>query len=213
MRSSVGPLSRAHTDLEVVLAKVDRGTAERTRRIARVDLALEHATEWIKATDPGRRAGQRGGSSTAAELADRTEDRRVHSQALRDHDRLDELVETLETAARELKANVNTIEDSARELEALVRRNVEPIDHGKLPTETPGCVSCARAGHFAPVRDDAKRWRLCDWCYRYALAARREKGVAAALSRAHWPPEKAVDVYHRRGAQAAGRHLAQESGP
>lgn len=121
MTRYVDQLSRAHTDIEQILARSGRQT--------KVDLARAHIDEWIAVYEPGTSGDPaRGGSSSPVEASERLEDHRVHRQACHDHERLPILVAQIETATRELYR--------------LVVRNVETIHPSKRPADvTPVCTN------------------------------------------------------------------------
>lgn len=179
-------LSRALTSIELTLGFTTNGTADRPRRVRKIDLAVEHMEAWRDFRLP--RDGERGGSSSPTEHDDRLEARRVDQQVARDLQALPELIRTIETAAQRLYS--------------LMLRNVETIDLSKLPKDPlPGCVSCARVefkngrpvgGHFAPVYDKSEKAGLCRWCW----DARQATGKL--------PEVDECDVYHREGPRAAG---------
>lgn len=189
--------SRALTFLEHVLAFTTNGTADRPRRIRKLDLAVEHMHAWRSERMPAD--GERGGSSSPREAEDRWDAFLLDRMVARDLRLVAELTRTIEHAARELYS--------------LMLRNVETLDPAKLPKEAmPGCVSCARAeqkgtvkigGHFAPVMPatregairgnrDAHAAGLCRWCFDV-------KEATGSL-----PLVDECDVYHREGPRAAG---------
>lgn len=194
-------LDQAHADLQLLTKKITTGTADRPRHPRVIDLALERMTEWASTTPP-RNNGTRGGSSSPIEIGERAEDRKVGRNATIDH----------QTAL----ALIRTIAVATERLHALTLRYTKTIDHTQLPKpeETiPGCVSCARTkkkgpltigGHFAPIYENRPYHRtehLCRWCGDHQL-------VNGTL-----PPIEACDVYHREGAQAAGRWLTRRTAP
>lgn len=193
------PLDQAHADLELLVKKITTGTADRPRRTRVIDIALQRMEEWA-ATDPVRldREGHRGGTTASITQADRAEDHEVGRAATRDHQTALTLMRTIATATEQLHL--------------LTRRYTAPIDTSKLPKKTetiPGCVSCARTkkkgpltlgGHFAAIAERYATDRLCRWC--------GDHHRAGAL-----PPIEACDIYHRQGAQAAGRWLARQQAP
>lgn len=162
------------------LARVQNGTADRPRKVALVDLAAEHAEAWIAENLP--KHGTRGGSSNPTDLEEAQEQRRVHALALIASTKLPELVQRLERDAEQL-CN-------------LVTRCTAIVDHSQLD-DAPGCLSCARVGHFNPVYEKAPGKNLCRWCYDYHRAE-------AVL-----PPAEAVDIYHRQTPRAAHEWLAR----
>ena len=198
-------LSQAHTDLEQVLTTITRGTTDRPRHIRRIDLADEHLDQWADIINRTSSTGpERGGTSSPRETEDRAEARALATRIRTDTDRFTELVKKIRI--------------DCHELYLLVLRYTEPVDSSKLPADTtvPGCISCARTrgtgatkigGHFAPIRETAAAHALCDWCYRHALADANERGLPRGTL-GDPPPIKAVDLYHRAGAQAAGKWLA-----
>lgn len=176
-------------DIDMVFGTITTGTKDRPRKLRRICITLDRLTEWRSDRMPTH--DQRGGSSSPTEIEDRKEDRTLHQAIQRDADRIDEL---LRTTAHSVAA-----------LRAIVARYTVPIDHSKLPAPDagiPGCTSCARTDtkrrlgpHFAPVTDRYATDGLCRWCG----DVRANYGVL--------PPLDAIDVYHRQGAQAAGRYL------
>jgi hypothetical protein len=180
----VNPLDQSIKDLELILGLVECGSMDRPRRMTRIALTLKRIQEWHAVRGPSVDEN-RGGSSSPVEVEERQEDRRVALAAERDAKRVAALL---------------------GELSDMCHRYTTPVDHRKLPSELPGCVSCARkrqkggveiAGHFAPVADRYKGKQLCMWCGEH-LAASGEL-----------PPLDVVDMFHRQGAQAAGRELAK----
>lgn len=196
-------VQHAQPDLEWLLQPVTVGTADKQRTVPRFALAIENIKNWTP-DDPGAAGFERGGSSSATEADDRHEANRLAQQVARDSIQLPHLVKVIVA--------------SLDELVRLTARNAETVHPDKLPSdeEAPGCRSCARTGygkgaplvgHFAPVREDVKGHKLCDWCYRHALAAANEAG--RPIGRDYWPPIEACDIFHRQGPQAAGRWLAK----
>ena len=190
--------SAAH-DLELVLRPVEVGTAARPVTVSRLDRAIANIDDWTAVRAPGTSGDSgRGGSSSPVERDERRADERLARQAAHDRRRVRDLVVQIEGAAEEL----------AR----LVARNVEtaPV-RAEDDRSVPGCLSCARVGVFSPVRETAKASGLCDWCYRFARAAVRNDGGnrVGPIEAGHYPPRKAVELYHERGARSAGRWLAE----
>lgn len=184
--------------LEQSVAWTTNGTADKPRRVRKVDLALEHIKDWMTRLLP--RDGERGGSSSPREADDRVEAQRVGHQVRRDQEALAEHLKNLNVAARGIYD--------------ITVRNVETIDPAKLPlTPLPGCLSCARVemkgsvrigGHFASVmpaerEQDGTRGNrkandagLCRWCWE----AKEATGKV--------PEVDECDTYHREGPRAAG---------
>lgn len=191
------PLDQAHADLELLVKKITTGTADRPRRTRIIDVALTRMEEWA-ATDPVRldREGPRGGTSATIEQTERAEIRDVIRNAATDHTTALTLMRTIATATEQLYL--------------ITRRYTAPVDTSKLPKKAdtiPGCVSCARTkrkgpltlgGHFAAIANRYAAERLCRWC--------GDHHRTGAL-----PPVEACDIYHRQGAQAAGRWLARQN--
>jgi hypothetical protein len=191
------PLDQAHADLELLVKKITTGTADRPRRTRIIDVALTRMEEWA-ATDPVRldREGPRGGTSATIEQTERAEIRDVIRNAATDHATALTLMRTIATATEQLYL--------------ITRRYTAPVDTSKLPKKAdtiPGCVSCARTkrkgpltlgGHFAAIANRYAAERLCRWC--------GDHHRTGAL-----PPVEACDIYHRQGAQAAGRWLARQN--
>lgn len=197
MSRTTDALARAHTDIDQALKPVT--VDSRSRRAARVTLAAAHLDDWQAAHPPP--AEERGGSSASTELADRKTERSLADRIAEDQRLLPELVRRIEVDCRALAGLVAHYADSTSE----------------MPTEVAGCQSCARVserkgsrlgGHWAPIRESAQVHRLCDWCYRHALAQAADR--AGSIVRQDWPPIKACDLFHGQGAQAAGRWLARQ---
>jgi len=176
-------------DADMVFGTITTGTKDRPRKTRRIRITLDRLTEWRSDRMPT--TDQRGGSSSPTELEDRAEDRALHTAIATDAARIDEL-----------------LHDTARNIAALryiCARYTIPIDHSRLPsadTGIPGCTSCARIDtkrrlgpHFSPVANRYTTANLCRWCG----DVRHNYGTL--------PPLDAIDVYHRQGAQAAGRYL------
>jgi hypothetical protein len=128
--------------------------------------------------------------------------------------------------------NVGGTDVWTRDLTRLVARYTETVHEDKLPSDVPGCRSCARVewddgvkqgGHFAPVMPwkgelvDGKVVRgnavaaaagLCRWCFTWAQpeAVRLKCRVEQQKS---WPPVKACDLRHAQSERAAGVYLAK----
>jgi hypothetical protein len=184
VKRNLPPLEQALKDFEYMLGIIELGRTDNVRRFRRIQLAVQHIKDWQVLFAPSMDESR--GGSAPSDQDEREEDARVARAALRDEEAL----------AKHLRA--------AREI---VERCTVPIDHSKLPSELPGCVSCARkrqkggveiAGHFAPVaeRKAYASKHLCRWC------GDIERASGAV------PPLEAVDLYHRAGPQAAGKWLA-----
>ena len=184
-------LSRAHTAMKLLLGKRTNGTTDNPRRVAIIDLAVEHAEAWAGIAVPTD--GERGGSSNPRDRDEAEEIRRVHTLAVKAADRLPEICKA--------------VDELMREAYDTVQRLTSTVDPKKLPKKeaVPGCLSCKRVeerndikigGHFAPVYEKSKNSGLCRWCWDVKQAT------------GQWPPVKAIDLYHRQGARAASKWLA-----
>ena len=170
----------------LIVGVVDTGTRDRPRPLARIVLTIERIKAWRDIPTPATDE-ERGGSSSPTEFEERLEDRRVGRAA--DRDGL--------TLAKHLAAVAD-----------LVTRYTAVIDHALLPSDLPGCMSCARTrkkqgvelgGHFNPIDDRYKTKQLCRFC-------------GDQLAATHTlPPLAIIDTYHRHGAQAAGREMARRT--
>lgn len=196
--------------LEQSVTFTTNGTADKPRRVRRLDLALEHMADWAARLLP--RDGQRGGSSSPTETEDRVEAQRLGHSLRQDRAKLAEHLKNLNHAARGIYD--------------ITARYVETIDYSKLPSEEriPGCVSCARVetvkgirlgGHFWPIvpekdeygehgklvqrgNAEAHAEKLCRWCF-------EKKRATGEL-----PPVQACDIYHTQSPAMAGRWLAKQ---
>ena len=173
-----------------------------------VVLAQHRAREWAS-TAPPASSEERGGSSSPVELAERVEDRKVGSQAVKDLIVFDRLLPGFHAElviAFHSGGPTRELARVAQELAALVSRYTRTVDHGLLPKDvTPGCRSCARLGrtktkpgHFEPLSEQERfaKKGLCTWCGRHTV-----RGVLPLLD--------AVDIRVRQGDHAAGRWLAR----
>jgi hypothetical protein len=174
-----------------------------------VVLAQRHAVDWQAERTPLPATGERGGSSSPVEVAERLEDRRVSSQAQRDERALSELLPAFRAElqlAKYLGVTPELLKVSER-LAQVVARCTQVVDATKLPQKEPGCVSCARQGKVGkqrypghdevPVYEKAKKHGLCRWCYDHMRAEGK------------FPPIDVIDIYHRQGPRAAGLELAK----
>jgi len=193
----VSRLRRTGTALGKALKTVETGTKAIPRPRKRIDIALDHADAWAGWQPP--RDGERGGSSSPIEWAERVEWARVARQSAEDAVRARQIIKVMEKLSAELAV--------------LVDRNVETIDPKKIPkgdSGLPGCTNCALAGYFAPVYEKAPGAQLCRWCYDHKRADALERdpeGGTPGLA----PPREAVVLFHERGPSVAGRWLADEA--
>jgi hypothetical protein len=178
----VNPLDEAIKDLSRILGIVDVGTADRPRQMAAIVVTIERIKSWRKLPTP--RYGEIGGDHSVAEVEERKEDGRIARAAIRDGEAL----------AKHLAG-----------LSDIVARYTVPTDHEALPGP-PGCKSCARKrtkgdtelpGHFNEIAVRYKAKSLCMFCGDHLAA---DKIL---------PPMDIIDMYHRVGAQAAGKELAR----
>jgi hypothetical protein len=185
--ANLKPLDQAVKDAELMLALINVGTKDRPRRLTRIALTIERIKAWRDVAAPN--SDESRGGSTSYDPENRQEDARVARAALRDE--------------RDLALHLGIVAD-------IVHRYTTTITENKRPSDDalPGCASCARKrkkggleidGHFNPVADRYKAKQLCMWCGEHLVAS------------GELPPLDVVDVYHRRGAQAAGRELAKRA--
>lgn len=204
MSTEADKLARVGADVDEVMRKMEVGSVDRQRSVRRIDLAMLRNKDFVREHQPSGET--RGGSSSVVASEDASEEARMSRQASADLVRVPDIIDQMERLSRELALAVT--------------RAVVTIDPDDVPIENviPGCLSCARkryrkgrkvGGHFAAIREDVKGHRLCDWCYRHALAVAKEK--KDRIKPEYWPPLEACDIYHRQGAQAAGRWLAQQA--
>jgi hypothetical protein len=173
-------LERCRDNIPKLLDRMTVGVGDNTRNLPKVYVVLERSRAWASTAAP--KLWETGGSSTPSE--DRGEARRVGEQALSDTRRILEICRELERLSDQLVR--------------IVERGVATIDPSKYPTEPiPGCRSCARRGHWAPVFEKSKAEGLCRWCN------------DARLAFGQIPPEDAVDMLHRQGGNAAGRWMTK----
>lgn len=197
--------------LEDIVGIVELGYGDTVRRVERLSLAVERIRAYRRETTP--RAGERGGSSTIAELGERAEDMTVDQQAARDRRRLPTLLDDLVSLVNELHN--------------ITWRYTQAIDYDLI--REPGCKSCARTegqgpnkigGHHSdvvPAQDteiegkvirgnrDAHRAGLCRWCWDRA----HDTADGQPVTRKHWPSVKGCDLYHTQTPRAAGLHEAR----
>lgn len=212
MSNNVRKLSRAHTNIVLVLESIDLADG---RSYAKVDRACKNLEDWI-ADNPPPKLGERGGTSTRREEDEREDEGRLRRQVNHDIARA--------------RALVKSIERDADELYLLVVRNFETIDPSKLPPPAPQCVSCARPqnpknprdkGYFSEVAEPAPtahkwwgrqmavsvaRFALCSFCRANAVANAKEAGDDEVATR-HFPALKACEILNDKGPVAAGRWI------
>lgn len=187
-------LAATQHHLAYVLERITTGRADQPTTLTRLEHALERCEQWTRTTTPST-GPARGGTTTIRETEERRADHHLHQDATLALTRIPELARTIHRATRELERLVRW----AAETRATEQPDTTPI---------PGCSSCARLGHFNPIRIAA--WGLCDLCYRYALANMHTRG-AEAIERTDWPPTRYIDIAARQSPQAAGRWLARQT--
>jgi hypothetical protein len=167
-----------------VVARTSTGTQADPGHTTRIDLALSRAEDRAGGRLP--RDGDRGGSSTPSEADERKERDAVCRQAELDYHELGRLV--------------GVVKSAAHTLERIVNRQAEVVHESKLPADgpLPGCVSCARFGHFEKVDERRPSFRLCKWC--------RDVQVHYG----QLPPREAIDLRHSSGPTAGGQWLARD---
>ena len=185
--------SKLQAVLEPLLRKVECGTQDHPRKLARLDVAAQRA-EDIAGAGQLPTDGERGGTSLPEDVDDRKDAERVKRQAERDV-----------AAFKELSARIET---DAKELARITDRYAEVISDTKRPlTALPGCRSCARkedvagvtmGGQWAPVDEKGIGEGLCRQCVEF-------KNATGGL-----PPVKWCHLRHTQGAKAANRWLATE---
>lgn len=196
-------LSRAHTAINGVLRERVTGTADNERKVKLIDWALEHADAWAADQPPRNGLGAVGGSSAPQETADREESDRVKRMSAAAVVRIPEITKQVDALMTELYQ--------------IVQRLTGIVNAEKLPADVPGCRNCAKVlevkgqkigGHFAPVGERGKLHKLCDFCWRHAVADAREKGVEEGIGE---PPSVVIcDVFHRQGKRLAGLMMAKQ---
>lgn len=165
-----------------------------SRGVHPIDIALQHAEEWVDAHPP--RGEERGGSSSPTEIEERQEVARVSRLASK--------------ALIEIPLLTRELEDAAEKLRDYTVRLTAVIDLTQLPKSEQRddeCASCRRSeqkgrerigDHFSPVYVKAPLMGLCRWCRDHALPVGDEMTL---------PPVEACHIMHTQSARAASMWL------